>query len=66
MTHEDRVEELAEALRTISEQLNDVAMDALREAVENQTGERPAIEKKVSAARRAVDKAVRTLSPDRF
>lgn len=56
--------ELAEQLRSISEQLNDVAMDALREALENRSGERPAIEKKISSARRAVDKAARILSPD--
>ncbi len=60
---EERVREIVAQLESISEQLNDVAMDVLRSALEDGLGQRPPIEKKLSAARRAVDKAVRTLDP---
>jgi ElaB/YqjD/DUF883 family membrane-anchored ribosome-binding protein len=50
-------------LETISEHLNDAAMSVLSEAIENGETTRPEIEKRLSQARRAVDKAIRHLKP---
>jgi len=60
----ERVSDVANQLQSVSEHLNDLAMDVLRSAVEAGAGKRPELEKKLSAARRAVDKAVRTLERD--
>jgi hypothetical protein len=57
----DELEHLKSQLETISEQLNDVAMTILSEAIENGENQRPDSEKKVSQARRAVDKAIQHL-----
>lgn len=57
----EELERLKSQLEQISEQLNDVAMTILSEAIENRENQRPDSEKKVSQARRAVDKAIQHL-----
>ncbi len=58
---EDRVAEIAERLASIAEELTDVAYEVLREAVADGATSRPPLEKKLMIARRAVEKAARTL-----
>jgi hypothetical protein len=48
-------------LERASEALNDAAMSLIAEAIRNGEKERPALEKKVSQARRSVDKALHIL-----
>lgn len=57
------IQRFIDELETISEQLNDAAMSALSEAIENGQTTRPEIEKRLSQARRAVDKAIHHLKP---
>ncbi len=59
--YSERFEDLAERLRSISEELTDFGIDALREAVADGATKRPPIEKPIAAARRAVEKAIRAL-----
>ena len=59
--HDDRIEELRVELESIAERLQDVSIDILREAVDRGETTRPPIDKTLAAARRAVEKAVRTL-----
>ena len=56
-----RYDEWADELEAIADQIADVSMDQLREAVESGTGQRPADEKRLAQARRSIDKAVRLL-----
>ena len=58
----DKIDEIVSRLETISEDLNDFAMQILSEAIESGATSRPALEKQVSQARRAVDKAIQHLS----
>lgn len=58
----DEIEELKTQLEQLSERLNDVAMQILSEAIDNGLSQRPDAEKKVSQARRAVDKALHHLN----
>ena len=55
----------AEHIRTqlehIAEQLDDLAMSVLREAVEEGATSRPEEEKKLTRARRSVEKAIQVL-----
>ena len=55
-------EDVRNRLEAISEELADLAIMALREAIE--AGERglPVVEKRLTRARRAVDKAIRLLA----
>jgi ElaB/YqjD/DUF883 family membrane-anchored ribosome-binding protein len=57
------IQRFIDELETISEHLNDAAMSALSEAIENGQTNRPEIEKRLSQARRAVDKAIHHLKP---
>lgn len=57
----DRMEDLRARLDTISEELADLAMDVLRQAIEEGAEARPPLEKALSQARRAVEKAARLL-----
>jgi len=57
----ERIEEIAAELERLAGELNDVAMSLISEAIATGAGERPALEKTVSQARRAVDKAVHQL-----
>ena len=56
--HEEAIERLAAELERIAEELNDVSMSILADAIGAGSTERPATEKKVSQARRAVEKAL--------
>ena len=55
------IEIIISDLERASEALNDAAMSLITEAIRNGEKERPALEKKVSQARRAVDKALHIL-----
>jgi hypothetical protein len=52
---------LRERLEAIGEELADAAMEALREALDAGEGGRPDRERKLTQARRAVEKAVHVL-----
>jgi hypothetical protein len=56
-----RQEELADRLDAIAEELSDLALDVLRQAVDRGDPARPAQEKRLSQARRAVEKAAHLL-----
>ena len=56
------VEELVSQLRSIEEQLRDLAYDRLREAA-NGDEDAKAEEKKLLVARRGIEKAIRALDP---
>jgi hypothetical protein len=60
----DDLESIISQLEGISERLNDVAMGLISDAIEQGETTRPALEKRVSQARRAVDKAVMHLKHD--
>ena len=60
----DDIELITSQLEDIAERLNDVAMSIISEAIENGKTSRPAIEKQVSQARRAVEKAIQHLKRD--
>ena len=60
---EERLEDIKSRLEQISEELSDIGMEALRDALEAEvTTARPEIEKRLSRARRAVDKAAAIIS----
>lgn len=60
----DDVHEIRVQLENITEQLADLAMAVLRDAVEAGADKRPAAEKTLTRARRAVEKAVHILDSD--
>lgn len=60
----DDIESIASQLEDIAERLNDVAMGIISEAIENGETSRPPLEKRVSQARRAVEKALQHLRHD--
>ena len=53
---------IREQLEQIAEQLDDLAMAVLRDAVEGGATSRPEEEKKLTRARRSVEKAIQILS----
>lgn len=55
---ESSVAEIADELASLAERLNEVAMALLARAIEEGTGERPETERRVSKARRTVERAV--------
>ncbi len=57
----DRLNDITERLRSISEDLTEFGIDVLREAVDNGATSRPPIEKPLAAARRSVEKAINLL-----
>lgn len=59
----DRITELRDELRRIAEELGDVGLDILRQAVDDGAETRPREDKAVAQARRAVERAVRALDP---
>jgi hypothetical protein len=66
MSGTGRQEELADRLDAIAEELSDLALDVLRQAVDRGDDARPADEKRLSQARRAVEKGAHLLrAPDR-
>jgi exonuclease VII small subunit len=56
-------EQLRERLEAIAEELADLALDALREALAAGAEKRPDAEKRLTQARRAVEKAAGLLKP---
>jgi hypothetical protein len=58
----DQLDDICERLRAISDQLGDLALDRLREAVADGATKAPADEKRFTRARRSVDKAIALLS----
>ncbi|MEM8923758.1 MAG: hypothetical protein AAGD35_09650 [Actinomycetota bacterium] len=56
-----QVDDLRQALEHIGERLAELAVDVLREAVEEGATARPPVEKRLTQARRAVEKAARAL-----
>jgi hypothetical protein len=58
------VAELRERLEAIAEELADLALDRLREAVEKGATAAPAEERRLTRARRAVEKAAALLSEE--
>jgi predicted DNA-binding protein (UPF0251 family) len=60
----EQIEAIVNELEAISERLNDAAMMALSEAIERGETVRPPIEKRISQARRAIDKAAHHLRQD--
>lgn len=60
MTTADRYADLAEQLDRISEQLGDLSIDLVREALRS-GGRRPDADKRLASARRSVDKAAHVL-----
>ena len=56
-----RHDDLADRLDAIAEELSDLALDVLREAVDRGETARPPEEKRLSQARRAVEKAAHLL-----
>ena len=60
----DQIDVIVEELKEISERLNDASMLLLSDAIERGETIRPAMEKQISQARRAVDKAIHHLVHD--
>lgn len=56
-----RREDLADRVDVIAEELSDLALDSLRAALERGDSSRPAEEKRLTQARRAVEKAAHLL-----
>ena len=54
-------EQIREQLEQIAEQLDDLAMSVLRDAVDEGAASRPEEEKKLTRARRSVEKAISIL-----
>jgi hypothetical protein len=52
------IEDIISDLERVSEALNDAAMSLITSAIRQGENERPPLEKKVSQARRSVDKAL--------
>jgi hypothetical protein len=56
-----RPEELADRLEAIAEEIADLAIDEIRGAIRAGSTSRPASEKRLTQARRAVEKAIHLL-----
>jgi len=65
VTAEDRLDELAGRLDVIAEELADLALAELRTALERGESGRPVTEKRLTQARRAVEKASHLLQAGR-
>jgi len=61
---DERVERVVEQLRVIEEELRDLAYDRLRDAADEQDTSALRDEKRVSQARRAVERAIHALDGD--
>jgi len=58
----DELDDIAARLEAIAEELNDCSMRILSDAIESGQSSRPPLEKQVSQARRAVEKAIQHLA----
>ncbi len=59
--YSQRAEELAHELQGVVETLNELIVDHLRVAIEHDVRGRPPLDKKLQAARRSIEKAIRHL-----
>lgn len=57
----DRIDDIRGRLDGIAEELAELAIDTLRQAIDDGAAKRPAEEKALTQARRAVEKAARLL-----
>lgn len=57
----DQLDDIMSRLESIADELNDASMRVLSEAIEAGESSRPPLEKKISQARRAVEKALQHL-----
>jgi hypothetical protein len=57
----ERIDDIRVRLEGIGEELAELAMDVLRQAIEDGAEQRPSREKALTQARRAVEKAARLL-----
>lgn len=62
VNHGDEVARITALLEDAAASLGDLAMSVLQEALQSGAGERPELEKRVSQARRAVEKALQHLA----
>jgi ElaB/YqjD/DUF883 family membrane-anchored ribosome-binding protein len=58
---DERIDEICAALASLIERLDDIALEALREAVERGATARPEIERTVVRARHALERALHLL-----
>jgi hypothetical protein len=58
------LDDICERLQAISERLGDLALDRLREAIEDGATKTPVEERRLTRARRAVDKAISVLAAE--
>ena len=58
---QDSIDSIASRLEAVSEDLNDLAMTLVSEAISEGSNDRPEAEKRISRARRTVDRAVQQL-----
>ncbi|MEM9033948.1 MAG: hypothetical protein AAGA99_20360 [Actinomycetota bacterium] len=58
---EHELDRIADQLESINEELADLAMSALRDALEDGGTKRPDIERRITRARRSVEKATHLL-----
>lgn len=63
-TMRDRLAQIEGDLENIAERLTELSVDVLREALDSGETKRPDVDKKLSQARRAVEKAARLLSEE--
>lgn len=61
MSNEEILDEICGELDRVRERLDDLAFDLLREAVREKADRRPELEKAVTRARRALERAIATL-----
>lgn len=59
----DRYEHIADRLETIVADLDEIAFDELRAAAADGATRRPESDKRLTAARRAIEKAIHLLRP---
>ena len=59
----NRIDDICQRLEHLAADLTDLSIETIREAVEQGETKRPPQDKKILQARRAVDKALRTLQP---
>ncbi len=61
MSRSDQLADLADRLEALGEELADLAIDEIRGAIRSGAAKRPDAEKRITQARRAIDKAVHLL-----
>lgn len=60
--HDERIADIRNRLAAISEELADLGLEVLREAVDDGATKRPTVERALAKARRSVEKAARDLA----